>query len=146
MWAKQFRPSKRSVAFVRAGDQVPPARRTPAGIRTSAKDRQLLVDPELQLKFPRHIAGTTLQPDIVLVSESTKQAVQQEPGRSLRKKALHVCGTGQRPSAGWLENEMPPSGGQMWTFGRPFFSQGLQHVGHRGREEKESHPQCMEAW
>ncbi|XP_064193957.1 uncharacterized protein LOC135256013 [Anguilla rostrata] len=38
-------------------------------------DWQLLVDLERQLKFPNHIAGTTLRPDIVLVSESTKQAV-----------------------------------------------------------------------
>ena len=34
----------------------------------------MLVDLEHQL-FPSHIAVTTLQPDIVLVSESTKQAV-----------------------------------------------------------------------
>ena len=41
----------------------------------SARDWQLLMDLEHQLKFPSHIAVTTLRPDIVLVSESTKQAV-----------------------------------------------------------------------
>ena len=75
-WAKQFRPSKKTIAFVRAGDKPTPARRTSsAGILTSARDWQLLVDLEHQLKFPSHIAVTTLRPDIVLVSESTKKAV-----------------------------------------------------------------------
>ncbi|XP_061101211.1 uncharacterized protein LOC133130563 [Conger conger] len=78
LWAKQFRPSKRTIAFVRAGEQATPARRTSAGILTSARDWQLLVDLERQLKFPSHIAATTLRPDIVLVSESTKQAVMLE--------------------------------------------------------------------
>ncbi|XP_061905517.1 uncharacterized protein LOC133651562 [Entelurus aequoreus] len=73
--AKQFHPSKKTIAFVRAGDTPTPASRTSAGILTSAKDWQLLVDLENQLKFPSHIAVTTLRPDIVLVSESTKQAV-----------------------------------------------------------------------
>ena len=35
----------------------------------------MFVDLERQLKFPSHIAATTLQPDIVLVSKSTKQVV-----------------------------------------------------------------------
>ncbi|XP_062283087.1 uncharacterized protein LOC133987658 [Scomber scombrus] len=75
-WAKQFRPSKKSITFVRAGDNPTPVRRTTsAGILMSARDWQLLVDLEHQLKFPSHIAVTTLRPDIVLVSESTKQAV-----------------------------------------------------------------------
>ncbi|XP_053332775.1 uncharacterized protein LOC128506382 [Clarias gariepinus] len=75
VWAKQFRPSKKTIAFVRAGEQVTSVKRTPVGILTSARDWQLLVDLERQLKFPSHIAVTTLRPDIVLVSEATKQAV-----------------------------------------------------------------------
>ncbi|XP_062916611.1 uncharacterized protein LOC134352920 [Mobula hypostoma] len=72
-WAKRSRPSKQTIAFVRAGEQPTPAKRTSAGILTSARAWQLLVDLEGQLKFPNHIAATTLRPDIVLVSESTKQ-------------------------------------------------------------------------
>ncbi|XP_028310814.1 uncharacterized protein LOC114468234 [Gouania willdenowi] len=72
VYAKRARPS---IAFVRAGEQPTPARRTSAGILTSAKDWQLLVDLEHQLKFPGHIAVTTLRPDIVLVSEASKQIV-----------------------------------------------------------------------
>ena len=79
VWSKQFRPTKKTIAFVRAGDTAAPARRTSsAGILMSARDWQLLVDLEHQLKFPSHIAVTTLRPDIVLVSESTKQAVLME--------------------------------------------------------------------
>ncbi|XP_054626149.1 uncharacterized protein LOC129178189 [Dunckerocampus dactyliophorus] len=74
-WAKQFRPSKKAIAFVRAGDKPTPVRRTSAGILMSARDWQLLVDLEHQLKFPSHIAVTTLRPDIVPVSESTRQIV-----------------------------------------------------------------------
>ena len=58
-----------------ADDQATPARGNTAGILTSAKDWQLLVDLEQQLKFSSHIAATTLRPDMVLVSESTKQVV-----------------------------------------------------------------------
>lgn len=81
VWSKQFRPTKKTIAFVRAGDmaRTPTARRTSsAGILVSARDWQLLVDLERQLKFPSHIAVTTLRPDIVLVSESTKQVVLME--------------------------------------------------------------------
>lgn len=53
-WAKQFHPSKKIIAFVRGGEQVIPARRSPAGILISARDWQLLVDLEWQLKFPSH--------------------------------------------------------------------------------------------
>ena len=79
-WAKQFRPSKKTIAFVRAGDKPTPARRTSAGILMSARDWQLLVDLEHQLKFPSDIAVTTLRPDIVLVSESTKQVLSKYAG------------------------------------------------------------------
>lgn len=71
-WAKQFWSSKKTIAFVRVGEQPTPARRTSAGILTSAKDWQLLVDLKHQLKFPSHIAVTTLRPDIVLVSPASR--------------------------------------------------------------------------
>ena len=99
VWAKQFRPSKRSIAFVWAGAQSTPARRAPAGILTSVKDWQLLVDLKRQLKFPSHIAATTFWPDIIRIHQSNcaigaDRSVGRPPGRSLRKKALQVCRTG----------------------------------------------------
>lgn len=77
-WSKQHRPSKEIIAFVRAGERETPSKRPPAGILTSAKDWQMLVDLERQLQFPSHIALTTLRPDVVLVSESTRQVVMLE--------------------------------------------------------------------
>ena len=73
--AKRSRPSKQTIAFVRAGEQPRRTSKTSAGILTTAKDWRLLVDLEKQLKFPNDIAATTLRPDIVLVSDSTKQVV-----------------------------------------------------------------------
>ncbi|KAL7880337.1 hypothetical protein SRHO_G00025910 [Serrasalmus rhombeus] len=73
--AKQFRPSKKTITW----GASTPVKRSLAGILTTARDWQLLVDLERQLKFPSHIALTTLRPDIVLVSESTKQAALLEP-------------------------------------------------------------------
>ncbi len=74
-WAKRSRPSKQAITFIRAGEQPRPAAKTSAGILATARDWQLLVDLKQQLKFPNHIVTTTLRPDIVLLSESTKQVV-----------------------------------------------------------------------
>ncbi|CAM4583580.1 unnamed protein product [Leuciscus chuanchicus] len=68
-------PSKQAIAFVRAGEQPRPAAKTSAGILATAWDWQLLVNLERQLKFPNHIVTTTLRPDVVLLSEFTKQVV-----------------------------------------------------------------------
>ena len=45
------------------------------GILAIAQDWQLEVDLETQLRFPQHIARTTLRPNILLVSESTKNII-----------------------------------------------------------------------
>ena len=98
----------------------------------SARDWQLLVDLEHQLKFPSHIAVTTLRPDIVLVSESTKQAVLLEltvPWEDRLEEAFEafqVRRTGQRLSAGWLESKVFPCGGWMPRICSPFLGQSLQ--------------------
>lgn len=72
-WAKHSCSSKHVIAFVRAGEQL--TSNTSAGTRASSRDCQLLVDLEWQLKFPNHTEATTLHPDIVLLSETTKQVV-----------------------------------------------------------------------
>ncbi len=72
-WAKHSRPSKQT--FIRAGEQPRPAAKTSAGILATASDWQLLVDLEQQLKFPNRIVTTTFRPNVVLLSESTKQVV-----------------------------------------------------------------------
>ena len=42
---------------------------------SSADDWQLVVDLEIRLRFPRHIAETSLRPDMVLYSDSKKQCI-----------------------------------------------------------------------
>ncbi len=59
--AKKIQSSKQTIAFVKAGKPKPSASAS-AGILASARDWQ-------------RIANTTLRPDVVLVSESTKQVL-----------------------------------------------------------------------
>ncbi|KAJ8011882.1 hypothetical protein DPEC_G00062900 [Dallia pectoralis] len=61
-WAKSSRPSKQAITFIRAGEQPRPAAKTSAGLLATARDWQLLVDLEQQLKFPTHLVTTTLRP------------------------------------------------------------------------------------
>ncbi|TWW64138.1 hypothetical protein D4764_03G0011460 [Takifugu flavidus] len=65
---------KQSITFVRAGEKA----QQPSsfgGLLTTAQDWKLQVDLGRQLKFPEHISTTSLRPDMVLTSESTKQVV-----------------------------------------------------------------------
>ena len=71
----KFSPGKRAIPFVRAGDKPPTARRDERSLLSSAPDWQLRVDLINQLKFPPHITRTSLRPDIVLFSDSTKQVI-----------------------------------------------------------------------
>ncbi|CAJ1075238.1 LOW QUALITY PROTEIN: uncharacterized protein LOC109089580 [Xyrichtys novacula] len=73
--SKQQHPSKTSIAFVRAGETPQPPRKTQGGLLATARDWQLLVDLGRQLRFPDTIAVTSLRPDMVLVSASSKQVV-----------------------------------------------------------------------
>ncbi|XP_072560565.1 uncharacterized protein [Paramormyrops kingsleyae] len=64
-----------NIVFVRAGEKPQSQSKAPAGLLSSAGDWQLKADLGRQLKFPDHIISTTLRPDMVLTSESTKQVV-----------------------------------------------------------------------
>ncbi len=65
--ARHLKTSQRSINFVKAREQPKTsAARTSAGILASARDWQLQVDMERQLKVPTQVLTTTLRPDIVL--------------------------------------------------------------------------------
>ena len=65
-----------AIAFVKAGEQPRAGQKKGAlGFLAIAQDWQLEVDLETQLRFPQHIARTTLRPNILLVSESTKNII-----------------------------------------------------------------------
>ncbi len=74
-WDKRSRPSKQAITFIRAREYPRPAAKISASILVTARDWQLLVDLEQQLKFPNYIVTTTLRPGVVLLSESTKQVI-----------------------------------------------------------------------
>ncbi|XP_063050108.1 uncharacterized protein LOC134444859 [Engraulis encrasicolus] len=73
--SKHQQPARQAIAFVKAGEKPQQLRRQPGGLLATARDWQLKVDLGRQLKFPENIAVTTLRPDMVLVSETTRQVV-----------------------------------------------------------------------
>lgn len=72
---KPLRPARQAIAFIRAGEKPKPKPRGAAGLLGTAPDWQMKADLGKQLKFPEQIVETTLRPDIVLFSDSTKQVV-----------------------------------------------------------------------
>lgn len=60
---------------MRAGEELYPKPGPTAGLLTTASDQRLEVDLCKQLIFPAHIVPSLLLPDIVIVSESSKQLI-----------------------------------------------------------------------
>ena len=77
MRASKHQPGKelKQINFVKAGEKIQRKRREKTNLLSSTDDRQLIVDLETQLKFPRHIAVTLLRPDLILHSDNTKQCI-----------------------------------------------------------------------
>ncbi|XP_074527636.1 uncharacterized protein LOC141791255 [Halichoeres trimaculatus] len=73
--SRRLQPPTRAIPFVKAGEQPPLSRKTPTGLLGTARDWQLRVDLGRQLKFPENIVETTLRPDIILSSATSKQVV-----------------------------------------------------------------------
>lgn len=65
----------KTIMFHRAGEQLKTPSRAKAGLLTSANDWQLEVDLGRQLKFPPRISSTRLRPDMIIISDSTKQLI-----------------------------------------------------------------------
>lgn len=76
--SKQQLPTKRPISFVRAGEKPQHQLKAQSGLLSTARDWNILVDLERQLKFPDTIIATTVRPDMVLMSETTKQVVMLE--------------------------------------------------------------------
>lgn len=66
---------KQSITFVRAGEKAQHQPSSSGGLLTTTQDWKLQVDLGRQLKFPENILATSLRPDVVATSESTKQVV-----------------------------------------------------------------------
>ncbi|KAI8479507.1 hypothetical protein Bbelb_373930 [Branchiostoma belcheri] len=76
--SKSQMPPKKSITFVRAGESAKRKPTSAGGLLATARDWQLKVDLDKQLKFPDHIVATSLRPDVVLWSDSTKQVIMLE--------------------------------------------------------------------
>ena len=72
---KPLRPAMQAIAFIRAGEKPKPQPRGTVGLLGTTPDWQMKADLGKQLRFPEHIAETTLRPDKVLFSDSLKQIV-----------------------------------------------------------------------
>ncbi len=73
--SKSQHPSKHTISFVRAGEKAQQQPRSLGGLLANARDWNLQVDLGSKLKFINHITATSLHPDMVLTSESTRQVV-----------------------------------------------------------------------
>ena len=73
--SKQQQPARHSISFVKAGEKPQQRPSLAGGLLATARDWQLKADLGKQLKFPETIVVTTLRPDLVLMSESTRQVV-----------------------------------------------------------------------
>ncbi|KAF7645521.1 hypothetical protein LDENG_00202680, partial [Lucifuga dentata] len=108
--SKHQLPARHNITFVRAGEKPQAERKVSTGLLALASDWQLKVDLGRQLKFPEHIAKTSLRPDLVLTSVSTKQIVLLElivPWEDRieeaheRKKAKYLELVGACRESGW---------------------------------------------
>ncbi|XP_035990671.1 uncharacterized protein LOC118562404 [Fundulus heteroclitus] len=66
---------KKAISFVRAGEKPRANQRATIGLLYTASDWQLQVDLGKQLRFPQHIATTTLRPDMIMTSQSSKHLI-----------------------------------------------------------------------
>jgi len=136
---KRLHPMKKTIAFVRVGEKPKPAvRATSSGLLAGAQDWELKVDLGKQLKFPENAAATTLRPDIVLISEASKQIVLLEltvpwedriEEANERERAKYAEPVEECRSNGWRARCEPIEVGCR-GFPRPVPLQGLQHTGH----------------
>lgn len=72
---------RKTISFLRAGEK--PSQHPRPGLLATASDWQLRVDLGKQLKSPDHINPTTIRPDMVIYSDSTKLVItwEQCPGK-----------------------------------------------------------------
>ena len=74
----KHQPQKKIINFVRPGEKIPNRPKTGQGRLSTAPDWQLMVDLGSRLKFPENIVATNLRPDLLLISNKTKQIIMWE--------------------------------------------------------------------
>ncbi|XP_075893028.1 uncharacterized protein LOC142895694, partial [Nelusetta ayraudi] len=75
---KQHCAPKKAIPFIKAGDRPRAGPPKTTGLLHTASDWHLLVDLGKQLRFPQHIAATSLRPDMIITSEASKHLIMLE--------------------------------------------------------------------
>nr|XP_057943465.1 uncharacterized protein LOC131138512 [Doryrhamphus excisus] len=151
--SKHQPPVRQNITFVRAGEKHPAGHKVPTGLLATARDWKLRVDLGRQLKFPEHIARTSLRPDLVLTSDATKQAVLLEltvPWEDRmeeaheRKKAKYLELVELCRESGWRARCEPVEVGCRGFLGQSLH-RTLKLLGIRGLQERRATKNISEA-
>ncbi|KAK0146517.1 hypothetical protein N1851_014151 [Merluccius polli] len=73
--SKHHHAPKKVVPFIKAGEKPRVRPQLTTGLLHTASDWQLQVDLGKQLRFPQHIAPTSLHPDMIITSEALRQLI-----------------------------------------------------------------------
>ena len=76
--SKHLHAPKKAVPFIKAGEKPWARPQLTTGLLHTASDWQLQVDLGKQLRFPQHIATTSLCPDMIITSEALKHLIMLE--------------------------------------------------------------------
>ncbi|RJG08326.1 hypothetical protein D4A39_17560, partial [Alcanivorax profundi] len=76
--SKNHHASKKAVPFIKAGEKPQARPQLTIGLLHKASDWQMQVDLGKQLRFPQHIVKTNLRPDMIVISEVSKQLIMLE--------------------------------------------------------------------
>ncbi|KAI8506911.1 hypothetical protein Bbelb_153500 [Branchiostoma belcheri] len=151
--SKSQMPPKKSITFVRAGESAKRKPTSAGGLLATARDWQLKVDLDKQLKFPDHIVATSLRPDVVLWSDSTKQVIMLEltvPWESRiveaheRKRAKYTELVIDSQKRGWRARCAPVEVGCRGFAGQSL-SRSLKLLGVRGPQLRHAIRDILEA-
>ncbi|KAI2661305.1 Glutamyl-tRNA(Gln) amidotransferase subunit A [Labeo rohita] len=136
-----------------AGEKPSGSRNLAGGLLATARDWQLKVDLGKQLKIPETIATTTLRPDMVLFSESSRQMVLLEltkPWKDRmeesfkRKRAKHEELASECRNRGWKTCCFPIEVGCQ-GFASQLLCRALKLLGMRGLHKNKAIRNIMDA-
>nr|XP_014269084.2 uncharacterized protein LOC106676625 [Maylandia zebra] len=76
--SKHHHAPRKAISFIKAGEKPQGRPHLTTGLLNTASDWQLQADLGKQLKFPQNIAETSLRPDLIIISEASKQLIMLE--------------------------------------------------------------------
>ena len=132
------------INFVKQGGKARPSTRTTESYMTTARDWKLQVDGKTRMKIPEYIVNTSLRPDMVLISEITKQIGVVELTVPTEDR-IEISGEIKQTKYAELLESMKSNGwkARIWTvevgcrgFAARSVLQFLKDIGYDGRKKK----------